>query len=227
MPASDDALLAEFGAAGRSGAKPDAIAINRRVVTLLAAIGAARIPGIRNLHPAYSTLLVVFDPLRWTHAALIESLSRLAAELPASSPARPLIPVPMCCDAEFAPDLEWLAGQAGLPAAGTAGLFSSVVYRVAFLGFAPGFPYLLGLPERLAAPRLESPRVRVPAGSVAVGGNQAGIYPNESPGGWRIIGRTPLRLFDTQREPMSLFEPGDEVHFYPVSRAQFEELAAG
>src|SRR5262249_44702012 len=127
------------------------------------------------------------------------------------------IDIPVCYEAEHAPDLESIARAHDLSVDDAIKIHSSASYGVSFLGFTPGFPYLTGLPEILATPRLSTPRKRVPAGSVAIGGAQAGIYPFATPGGWRIVGRTPLVLFDLERELPALLSPGDLVRFVPIT----------
>lgn len=215
---SDAALLADFGG-------PATLAVHRDVMALYHALARAGIEGVSNLHPAYCTLLVVYDPLRWAPQDLISRLDQAAESAAASTPPPRQIDIPVCCDADFAPDLAPIAAGAGLTIQAAVERLAAATYHVAFLGFAPGFPYLLGLPPELAAPRLARPRVRVPAGSLGIAGAQAGIYPAETPGGWRLVGRTPLRLFEPAREPMSLLLPGDEVHFTIIGHRRFEELA--
>jgi KipI family sensor histidine kinase inhibitor len=136
-----------------------------------------------------------------------------------------LLDIPVCYAPAFAPDLGALAAHAGLAPEEVVARHAAGDYRVAMLGFAPGFPYLLGLDPALAMPRMDTPRLLVPAGSVAIGGAQTGIYPQDSPGGWRIIGRTPLRLFDATRDLHCLLAPGQRVRFVPVDEARFAELA--
>ena len=135
-----------------------------------------------------------------------------------------LVEIPVCYDGEFGPDLGEVAEHAKLAQAEVIALHTASEYHVAMLGFAPGFPYLLGLDARLHAPRRASPRTRVPAGSVAIGGAQTGIYPRELPGGWRLIGRTPLTLFDAQRDPPALLAPGQRVRFRAISAQEFAAL---
>jgi inhibitor of KinA len=135
------------------------------------------------------------------------------------------IEVPVCYDAKFALDLDEVTNHVGVSAEQVIELHSSVTYRVSCLGFTPGFPYLSGLPAELNMPRRPVPRKRVPAGSVAIGGNQTGIYPTPSPGGWNVIGRTPMRLFTPAKNPPALLCPGDTVRFRPISLAEFEALA--
>ena len=133
-----------------------------------------------------------------------------------------LVEVPVCYDVEFALDLELVAQHCGLSPNDVVARHAAARYDVRCVGFTPGFPFLGGLPAKLATPRRKSPRPAVPAGSVGIGGPQTGIYPLRSPGGWNIIGRTPLRLFDVTREPAALFRAGDRVHFFQIGRDEFE-----
>jgi inhibitor of KinA len=135
------------------------------------------------------------------------------------------IDVPVCYDDEFALDLPEVAAHCRLPPDEVVRLHARAAYRVACVGFTPGFPYLSGLPDRLATPRRSTPRSAVPAGSVAIGGNQTGIYPHQSPGGWNIIGRTPLRLFDPRSDPPARLAIGDAVRFRVIAREEFDELS--
>jgi KipI family sensor histidine kinase inhibitor len=170
-----------------------------------------------NLHPAYRSLLVDFDPIRIDPNQLCDDIQTLAGgiDLSAASLGN-LIEVPTVYGGEAGPDLADVANSLGLSESSVIELHAGVEYRVSFLGFAPGFPYLEGLPEKLFCARLEVPRLKVPKGSVAIGGAQTGIYPAESPGGWRLIGRTELELFDPKKSPPTLFHPGARVRFVPI-----------
>jgi KipI family sensor histidine kinase inhibitor len=156
-------------------------------------------------------------------------LSALVADVAApASAARAdgnVVDVPVCYERAFAPDLHDVAAASGLDAATVVARHCSTTYRVAMLGFAPGFPYLFGLDPALHTPRRASPRTRVPAGSVAIGGAQTGIYPRELPGGWNLIGRTPLRLFAAERDPPALFAPGQHVRFRAIDAREFATLS--
>jgi inhibitor of KinA len=201
------------------------------VLAAVRQIEAAAILGVIELAPAYTTIGVFFDPARRGSfdelKATIEHALQTFLE-----PARPraggetVIEVPVCYEDEFAPDLNDVAQHSGLSQDEIIRRHSDATYRVACVGFTPGFPYLSGLPSELAAPRRSSPRKEIPAGAVAIGGTQTGIYPRKSPGGWNIIGRTPLCLFDVQRESPALFHAGDQVRFRQISRSEFEKLSA-
>jgi len=195
------------------------------------ALAVAAIPGVIELAPAYSTIGVFFDPARTGGfdelKATIEHALQTSLE-----PERPraggetVIEVPVCYENEFAPDLREVAWHAKFSVEEVVQRHSSATYRVSCVGFTPGFPYLSGLPAELATPRRDSPRKRIPPGSVGIGGTQTGIYPSISPGGWNIIGRTPLRLFDVQRDSPALFHAGDCVRFRRISREEFEQSSA-
>ncbi len=157
----------------------------------------------------------------WIREAVAEACSDGAA----GSPPREVV-IPVCYGGDHGPDLAWLAARSGLTEQDVASLHASADHVVRFLGFAPGFAYIAGLPAALKSPRMESPRTRVPAGSVAVAGGRTGIYPAASPGGWRLIGATPLRMFDATRRPPALLRAGDRVRFEPITRERFAELSA-
>lgn len=190
---------------------------------------AAAIPGVIELAPAYTTVGVFFDPALTRFDALKAEIERV---LQNTEPAEPrartgsTIEVPVCYEDEFAPDLREVAWHTGLSAQEVVRRHSAAIYRVNCVGFTPGFPYLSGLPTELATPRRASPRKEIPAGAVAIGGTQTGIYPRKSPGGWNIIGRTPLSLFEVKREPPALFQAGDRVRFRRISREEFERSSA-
>jgi KipI family sensor histidine kinase inhibitor len=213
IPASDHSLLVRFG-------EEISLEHHHQVVRLLRLLQQSAIPGVRDLSPAYSSLLIRFDPLQLTHteleAWLRETWPKLETiELPA--PRR--IEIPVFYGGEDGPDLADVARHCGRSIAEVIALHSRVEYRVYFLGFVPGFAYLGGLPNALATPRLATPRRKVPAGSVGIAGHQTGVYPLATPGGWRLIGRTRLPLFDPCRDPMSLLDIGDLVRFVPEARA--------
>lgn len=204
LPLTDSSLIVYLG----DGIDP---AINRRVHGLAAALGSVPLPGVTDIVSAYVSLTVHYDPLVLTYAQTAGWLSALAATV-APTLARPgeQIEVPVVYDG---PDLPDVAAHCRLSVEEVVRLHTQTTYTVYMMGFLPGFAYLGKLPDALITPRLASPRTRVPAGSVAVAGAQTGIYPFDSPGGWRLIGRTALKPFDPQRTPPFLFAPGDTVRF--------------
>lgn len=179
-----------------------------------------------DLVPSYTTLLVIFDPLRLSPVQARHKLGALLARLTPDEEAAdaPVKELPVWYDASVGPELERLAELAGMSRDEVIACHSERDYRVFALGFAPGFAFMGSVDARLEAPRLETPRRRVPAGSVAVAGRQAAAYPAVTPGGWNLIGRTPAVLFDRDREGFSLLQVGDRVRFVPIERAEFERL---
>jgi inhibitor of KinA len=223
-PLADDALLLRFGRTIEPVHNTRALAVAQRLREL-------QPPWLRDVVPAYASLAVFFDFERIDDndphafvAAVLRSCLDASAEVDEAH-AR-IVDIPVCYDSSMAPDLAEAAAELGLGIEELIRRHRAADYTVAMIGFAPGFPYLLGLPESLALPRLATPRTRVPAGSVAIGGDQAGIYPRESPGGWRLLGRTPLVLFDPARAVPSLLAPGDRVRFQRIDLAAFERMAS-
>jgi inhibitor of KinA len=191
-------------------------------VQLLPLLQREPISWIRNIQPAYCSLLITFDAAAADHSqvqAKITEYEKRAETLPVGK-AR-VVEVPVCYGGEFGPDLEWVAEQRGLPAEKVVELHIARTYHAYFLGFAPGFAYLGDLAEKIAMPRLQTPRKEVAAGSVGIAGRQTAVYPFATPGGWRLIGRTPLEMFRKDREPMGLIAIGDQVKFRPITRAEF------
>ncbi len=220
---AEDALLLRFG---------DAIdvAINAQVHAAARRLHA-RCPGLE-IVPAYASLLLRFDPAQWParegrspHEQLIDTVLAALQQADQEREADRQVDIPVLYGGECGPDLAEVAILTALSVEQVIARHAAASYRVAMLGFAPGFPYLLGLDPGLATPRRHDPRQRVPAGSVAIGGSQTGIYPAELPGGWRLIGRTPLRLFHVDAPTPSLLRPGDRVRFQPIDAATFERLA--
>lgn len=213
--ASDQSLLVYFS-------QRITLDANQRVRKLLHLLESKPIKGVRNLHPAYCSLLVKFDVLKLSHKGLEAILRRYLDRLEAVSLPEPRhLDIPVCYGGEFGPDLGDVATLHAMTPDQVIELHSSVTYVVYFLGFVPGYAYLGELPPVLATPRLATPRHRVPPGSIAIGGNQTGVYPFATPGGWRLIGRTPVSMFRPDRDNMSLLSIGDRVRFVPISSAQF------
>lgn len=196
--------------------------VNAEVHQALAALRRASLPGVVALAPAYASLVLRLDLAELARdggtASLSARVREVLAEVQGEAAGAPrCVDIPTRYGGEDGPDLEWVAQELGTTTAAIVECHAGASYRVAMLGFRPGFPYLLGLPDALRLPRRASVRARVPAGSVAIAGAQAGIYPGESPGGWHLLGRTTLNLFDPARTPPSLLLPGDRVRFVPVA----------
>jgi inhibitor of KinA len=216
--ASDQSLLVYFG-------QKITLQAHQQVRKLLRLLELEPIAGVRNLHPAYCSLLVKFDGLRLRHDEVEAILRRYLERLEEIKLPEPrLVEIPVCYGEEFGPDLAEVCAIHGLTPAQAIELHASAEYLVYFLGFVPGFAYLGELPEALVTPRLAVPRRRVPAGSVGIAGNQTGVYPFSTPGGWRLIGRTPVAMFRDEREGLSLLAIGDRVRFAPISEERFGAL---
>jgi inhibitor of KinA len=195
------------------------------VLAILHKLEAAHLPGVLEIVPGFASVAVFLkspEHLAACAAAIPTALKRRQRAAAKPRAAR-LLEVPVCYDPAYALDLDDVAKQSGLSPNEVVTCHSGGRYHVRCVGFTPGFPYLSGLPPVLTTPRRATPRTTVAAGSVAIAGRQAGIYPLQSPGGWNIIGRTPLRLFDVTRKPAALCAPGDRVQFLPISRQEFEQ----
>ena len=207
-PASDRSLLISFG-------EQVSLESHLLVTRLTHALEGAR--GVLNLHPAYASVLIDFDPRLRSHDDIEELVRERFAAAIACDPEPPrVVDLPVQYGGDMGPDLEDVARHTGLSPEAVIETFASADYVVYFVGFSTCFPYLGGLPPQLATPRLSAPRKSVPAGSVAIGGAQAGVYPLASPGGWRIIGRTTLPLFNPANEPPPRLRMGDHVRFLPA-----------
>jgi KipI family sensor histidine kinase inhibitor len=216
--ASDQSLLIYFG-------QVITLHAHQQVMRLLRLLQLEPVAGIRNLHPAYCSLLVKFDALRLRHDELEAILRRYLERLEAVSLPEPRhVEIPVCYGGEFGPDLADVCALHGMTSKQAIELHASAEYLVYFLGFVPGFAYLGDLPKELVTPRLATPRRKVPAGSVGIAGNQTGVYPFATPGGWRLLGRTPLAMFQAERDGLSLLSIGDRVRFAPISSERFAEM---
>ncbi|HEX4653506.1 MAG TPA: 5-oxoprolinase subunit PxpB [Candidatus Udaeobacter sp.] len=193
---------------------------------------SAAIPGVIDLAPAYTSVAVFFDPVDVAKASGTsnEIFGWLATRIRSATtrgPRRRRLPsrtveIPICYDSEFAPDLEDVARHAQISTEQVIELHCAAEYRVACIGFVPGFPFLAGLPKQIVTPRRSTPRKEIAPGSVGIGGAQTGIYPLRSPGGWNLIGRTPLKLFSSAKDPPTLLRAGDRVRFRAITREQFD-----
>ena len=216
VAAGDSAIFVEFEDRIDPG-------VNARTIAFAEAINAANVAGVRDVVPTYRSTAIYFDPLRTDSAVLMASVEREAGR-PALAPAATVAPVriPVCYGGELGPDLAGVAAFAKADEEDVVRLHADGTYRVFMLGFVPGFAYLGTVDPRIAMPRHATPRVRVPCGSVGIAGIQTGVYPAETPGGWQLIGRTPLKPFDPFRDPPFLMKAGDSVQFYPIERHEYD-----
>ena len=217
LVAGEQGLIVEFG----NAIDP---AVNARVHRLARALAARGLEGVIETVPTYRSLLVLFDPLILPRERLdseVEALLAVPVVEEAPGAGGNTVELPVLYGGEFGPDLAFVARHNGLSTEEVIAIHSSSSYLVYMLGFTPGFPYFGGMSSRLATPRLSSPRGKVPTGSVGIAGSQTGVYPVESPGGWRLIGRTPLRLFDLEAGRTFLLAPGDVVRFRPMDEEEY------
>ena len=213
----DRGLLLEFG---------DEISpkVNERVRRMALAIQSESIQGILETVPTYRSLLVLYDPVILSLRDLRERLHSIEGRLQDTPLPEPrLVRIPVAYGGPYGPDLESVAQFHHSTPEEIVQLHCGRVYHVYLIGFMPGFPYMGELPEALVTPRLKTPRLAVPAGSVAIAQRQTGIYPMESPGGWQILGKTPVRMFDSLKTPPSYLQMGDQVEFHPISEKEFDE----
>jgi KipI family sensor histidine kinase inhibitor len=219
LPAGDCALVVEYGNAIDAQ-------VNARVRQLDARLAASAPAGILETVPTYRSLMIHYDPFALSQADLERLLREADVTVEAADAMEPrTVEIPVAYGGPFGPDLADVATLNGLSADEVVAIHAAGVYPVFMLGFMPGFPYLGGMSGRIRAPRLPAPRTSVPAGSVGIAGDQTGIYPAESPGGWRLIGRTPVRLFDPSVRPPALLAAGDRVAFRPISPREFDDIA--
>lgn len=212
----DRALLVELG----DGISP---LINKKVRELFLAIERHEIEGVMELVPAYRSLLITYDPLKITLPGLKESINHLKETMDRTQIPEPrTLKIPVVYGGEYGPDLQWVARYHQITPEEAIRLHTASTYRVYMIGFTPGFAYMGELPDTIATPRKETPRTSVPRGSVGIAQSQTGVYPAESPGGWQIIGRTPLRLFDPAKWPPTPLEMGDLVKFFPIKEEEME-----
>ena len=216
LAAGDSSVSVEFG----NEISPE---INRQIRAFKIAVEKSGIPGIVETVPTFRSLMVTYDPSEISFEQLKKELSGISVEESAGQETpHHVVEIPVCYGGSYGEDLKDVAAHAGLTEEEVIRLHSSVDYNIYMLGFLPGFPYLGGLDPKLFTPRLDNPRTRIPEGSVGIGGEQTGIYPLESPGGWRLIGRTPLKLYDPDREQPFLYQAGDYIRFVPITAEEYE-----
>jgi KipI family sensor histidine kinase inhibitor len=219
VPAGDSALIVEFD----ERIDP---AINARAIALADSLHAAALAGVRDVVPTYRSVAVFFDPLRTDYDALIARVEHDAARAGEPVEQRTPIRIPVCYGGDLGPDLAEVGAFGGIKEDEVIARHTAITYRVFMLGFVAGFAYMGIVDPRIAAPRHSTPRVRVPLGSVGIAGVQTGIYPAETPGGWQLIGRTPIKPFDAERAEPFLMKAGDAVQFYAIDRAEYDHYVA-
>ena len=218
LPVGDCALTVEF-------TNEISEETNGKVRALSQELKEAKIPGVTEWVPTYRSVLVCYDPALVSFRRLTGKLRRLPNNLgQAAKASKRVWEIPVCYGGNFGEDIGFVASNAGLSPEEVIAIHSGVDYRIYMLGFLPGFPYLGGLDKRIHTPRLKTPRTKILPGSVGIGGEQTGIYPMPSPGGWQLIGMTPVKLYDPLREQPILYETGDFLRFVPINEAQFEEI---
>jgi len=221
LPAGERGLVVELG----NLISPE---VNARVQRLARRINQKSIAGVIEVVPTYRSLLVYFDPFNISRSDLVEAIQQMlvSEEGPEAAETEEVqvVHVPVCYGGEFGPDLDYVAQHNNLSIEDVITIHSSKPYLVYMLGFTPGFPYLGGMSDKIATPRLEKPRAKIPQGSVGIAGAQTGLYPIESPGGWRLIGRTPLKPFLPGAANPFLFAAGDYLRFIPISPEEYHHI---
>ena len=221
LPAGDQAILIEFGAEINP-------TINRFVQAFTQKANQHKMAGIGDLVPSYCTLLVYYDPFSLSFSRVASWALDLLSSGPLESESSQTVKeVAVCYGRTYGPDISFVARHNGISVEEVIQIHTSQTYLVYVVGFVPGFSAMGIVPQKIQAPRLPNPRTKVPAGSVGIGGQQTGIYALESPGGWQLIGRTPVTLFDLNRTPPSYFQAGDYARFYPISEEEFLKYQEG
>lgn len=219
LTAGDSAIVMEFG---------DTIEkeINAKIATVVKNLKKKNIDGILDVLPTYRSILINYDPVKISYNEMIDKLKELNdSKSSGQSDEVRLIEIPTLYGEKYGPDIEFVAEHAKLSVDEVIKIHSGTDYLVYMMGFMPGFTYLGGLDERIATPRLKSPRIKIEAGSVGIAANQTGMYPIESPGGWQLIGRTPLKLYDDTKEPPVFIQAGDYIRYVPIDEEEYEKIA--
>lgn len=217
-PAGDSSILIEFG----HEIKPE---INQKISATVQLLKAQHTPGVIDIIPAFCSLLINYDPRVISYGEMKKRVQEIVkVEVKAGETRKKVYEIPVCYGGEFGPDIQAIADHAGLSVEEVIEIHSSRDYLIYMLGFLPGFCYLGGLDERIHTPRLASPRLKISAGSVGIGGSQTGIYPLDSPGGWQLMGMTPVKTYDPDREVPILVEAGDYIRFVPIDEAEFYRI---
>ena len=215
----DSGLLFEYG---------DVIAleVNQKVRLVVKALEQKMPSGVSEVMPTYRSILMIYDPSQTNPEILTQHLDNLKDQLEdLELPPPKTVEIPVCYGGENGPELAFVSEHTGLSEKEIIKIHSDLDYQIFMIGFTPGFPFLGGMDERLSTPRLKTPRTLVPAGSVGIANNQTGMYPVDSPGGWQLIGRTPLRLFSPEKENPFLYAAGDKIRFKPIDQAEFDRIS--
>ncbi|MCI9294861.1 MAG: 5-oxoprolinase subunit PxpB [Lawsonibacter sp.] len=220
LTTGDTSLCVEFG----NEISPT---LNTKIRAFNIALSGSGIPGIVETVPTYRSLMIHYDPEVIRYAPLLDRLRSLLDQLDrVSVPPSEVLEIPVLYGGDVGPDLDFVARHNSKTPEEVVKIHTSVEYLIYMLGFTPGFTYLGGMSQEIAAPRLKNPRVKIPAGSVGIAGSQTGVYPIDSPGGWQLIGRTPVRMYDAGRDKPILPEAGQYIKFYPIDQAEFDAIAA-
>lgn len=199
--------------------------INRKITTIVQLMHDQQIEGVVDMIPAFCSLLINYDPRIISYEKMRKRMQEMVKmDVKGGAGRKRVFEIPVCYGGEYGPDMENIASHAGLTEREVIDIHSSKDYLIYMLGFLPGFCYLGGLDERIHTPRLANPRVKISAGSVGIGGSQTGIYPMDSPGGWQLMGMTPVKTYDPEREKPILVEAGDYIRFIPIDEAEYKRL---